>query len=233
MLTDHQVRGRVVVPVVIVLDAMLRAARGLVGDAMPGRCVTSRYSRGSPSRHPSSRASSYSRSSQWRVVRRDGSLTARAACVIGRCSDTESNASPTVSVPQMSGSAWPISVEDAYAVHCFTGRGSPPSSISMHSGLPAATGRLKGLDELGWPHSDWAIDPAAMDGGLQLGMLWASAHGHDPDAAATNRACCAQRPHFPETATCVAVSPRTRSATNVSTSMSRIETIGRRAGRSA
>ena len=35
VLVDHQVRGRVVVPVVIVLDAMLRAARGLVPDARP------------------------------------------------------------------------------------------------------------------------------------------------------------------------------------------------------
>ena len=35
MLEDHQVRGRVVVPVVIVLDAMLRVARGLVAEACP------------------------------------------------------------------------------------------------------------------------------------------------------------------------------------------------------
>ena len=35
VLEDHQVRGRVVVPVVIVLDAMLRAARGLVAEACP------------------------------------------------------------------------------------------------------------------------------------------------------------------------------------------------------
>ena len=49
VLTDHQVRGRVVVPVVIVLDAMLRGGPRSGRRMHAPSCTTSRCSRGSPS----------------------------------------------------------------------------------------------------------------------------------------------------------------------------------------
>ena len=63
-------------------------------------------------------------------------------------------------------------------VRCSTGRVLPRSRTSTPSEPPAAPRPSRVSSDLGWPDSGWAIDAASVDGGLQLGILWASAHGH-------------------------------------------------------
>ncbi|PRC55620.1 hypothetical protein C6A85_42775, partial [Mycobacterium sp. ITM-2017-0098] len=75
------------------------------------------------------------------------------------------------------GSAWPMSVEDAYASPLFHG---PQFAAIEHLDAfspEGGTATLKGWRDLGWPEGNWAIDPTSADGGLQLAILWASANG--------------------------------------------------------
>jgi len=175
VLEDHQVRGRVVVPVVIVLDAVLRAARGLVAEACPvvrDFQVLSGVTFAASEKQALTLAFDPTGSSYTvTICDREGRPRYRAIL------DTEPDASPHVSVPEMSGSPWPMSIDDAYADYLFHGPRFAAIENLDGFGSAGGTGSLKGLHYLGWPESDWAIDPAIVDGGLQLGLLWASALG--------------------------------------------------------
>ena len=177
VLADHQVRGRVVMPVVIVLDAMLRAARGLVSDecrVVRDFQVLSGVTFAASGQPPPSLTFAFDPTgSSYTVTVRDREGRQRYRAIV----ETESDASTGLSIPEMSDSAWPISVDDAYAGPLFHGPGFAAVEHLDAFGAAGGAGRLKGLIDLRWPESDWAIDPAAVDGGLQLGLLWASTHG--------------------------------------------------------
>jgi hypothetical protein len=175
VLTDHQVRGRVVVPVVVALDAILRAARGLVADACPvvrdfqvlSGVTFAEHERQSLTIDFEPAGSSYTVS----IVDGDGRARYRATV------DTAPVASPELSVPQVSGSGWPLSVGDAYTGPLFHGPQFEVIEQLDTFGTAGGSATLKSLGELGWPQNGWAIDAASIDGGLQLGIVWASAQG--------------------------------------------------------
>ena len=175
VLTDHQVRGRVVVPVVIALDAMLRAARGLVADACPvvrdfqvlSGVTFAEHERQSLTIDFEPAGSSYTVS----ISDREGRARYRATV------DTAPVAAPELSVPQVSGSAWPMGVDEAYAGPLFHGPQFAVIEQLDTFGTAGGTATLKSLDDLDWPQNGWAIDAASIDGGLQLGIVWASAQG--------------------------------------------------------
>ncbi|MFY1599784.1 SDR family NAD(P)-dependent oxidoreductase, partial [Micromonospora sp. WMMD737] len=178
MLADHQVRGRVVIPVVIVLDAMLRAARGLVADARPivrDFQVLSGVTFAA-CEHQDLTLDFEPSGSSYIVTVLDCEGRKRYRAVVDTGEGTA--ADPAPGVPEISGSPWPMSVGDAYAGPLFHG---PQFASIEHLDVVGSTGgtaSVKGLRELGWPDGNWTIDPAMVDGGLQLGILWASAQGH-------------------------------------------------------
>ena len=174
VLADHQVRGRVVVPVVIVLDAMLRAVRPLVPTATVVRdfqvlsgVVFAECDKQSLTIDLEPAGSSYI------VSVEDWEGRKRYRAVV----DTEPVPSAAGLVPQISGSAWPMSVDDAYAGPLFHGRSFAAIEALDVLGSAGCTARLRSLRELGWPDDAWAIDPVSVDGGLQLAILWANANG--------------------------------------------------------
>jgi NAD(P)-dependent dehydrogenase (short-subunit alcohol dehydrogenase family) len=175
VLTDHQVRGRVVVPVVIALDAILRAARGLVADACPvvrdfqvlSGVTFAEGEKQSLRIEFEPAGASYTVS----ISDREGRARYRATV------DTAAVSSPEVSVPQVSGSGWPLSVDQAYAGPLFHGPQFAVIEQLNAFGSAGGTADLKSLDDLGWPQNGWAVDAAGLDGGLQLGIVWASAQG--------------------------------------------------------
>jgi hypothetical protein len=91
--------------------------------------------------------------------------------------DTAALASPELSVPQVSGSAWPLGVDEAYAGPLFHGPQFAVIEQLDAFGTAGGTATLKSLGDLDWPQNGWAIDAASVDGGLQLGIVWASAQG--------------------------------------------------------
>ena len=177
VLADHQVRGRVVVPVVIVLDAMLRAVRPLVPTAAT---VVRDFQVLSGVVFDETEIQSLTidlepAGSSYIVSVEDFQGRKRYRAVI------DVNAADTSAagglVPQISGSAWPISVDDAYTGPLFHGRSFAAIDALDVLGSAGCTARLRGLRELGWPDDAWAIDPVSVDGGLQLAILWANANG--------------------------------------------------------
>lgn len=78
-------------------------------------------------------------------------------------------------------SAWSVPRDLRPAVRSSPHDGEPlfrgPSfrAIRRVSGISpsGALGIVVGLAELGWPEGAWVLDPAAVDGGLQLATLWA------------------------------------------------------------
>jgi len=175
VLADHQVRGRVVVPVVIVLDAMLRAARGLVSYTYPvvrdfqvlSGVTFAECEQQSLMLDFDPTGSSYT------VTVRDCEGRKRYRAIL----ETEADSSPSVLVPEISGSPWPMSIAEAYAGPLFHGPRFAAIEHLDNFGSTGGTASLKGLNHLGWPENDWAIDAASVDGGLQLGILWATTHG--------------------------------------------------------
>ena len=177
VLADHQVRGRVVVPVVIVLDAMLRAVRPLVPTAatvVRDFQVLSGVVFDETEIQPLT-IDLEPAGSSYIVSVEDFQGRKRYRAVI------DVNAADTSAagglVPQISGSAWPISVDDAYTGPLFHGRSFAAIEALDVLGSAGCTARLRGLRELGWPDDAWAIDPVIVDGGLQLAILWANANG--------------------------------------------------------
>ncbi|BBZ77010.1 hypothetical protein MANY_23470 [Mycolicibacterium anyangense] len=175
VLADHQVRGRVVVPVVIVLDAMLRAVRGLVPDATPvirdfqvlSGVTFAECEQQALTLDFEPTGSAYTVS----VLDPEGRKRYRAVL------ETETQPAPSLSVPSFTGGQWPFGVDEIYGGPLFHGPRFAAIEQLEAVGTAGGSAILKGLAELGWPDGDWAIDPVGVDGGLQLGILWASAHG--------------------------------------------------------
>ncbi len=175
VLADHQVRGRVVVPVVIVLDAMLRAVRGLVPDATPvirdfqvlSGVTFAECEQQALTLDFEPTGSAYTVSVQ------DPEGRKRYRAVL----ETEAQAAHSISVPAVTGGQWPFGVGEIYGGPLFHGPRFAAIEHLEAVGAGGGSASLKGLAELGWPDGDWAIDPVSVDGGLQLGILWASAHG--------------------------------------------------------
>jgi NAD(P)-dependent dehydrogenase (short-subunit alcohol dehydrogenase family) len=67
-------------------------------------------------------------------------------------------------------STW--SVEQAYAEILFH-RGPFRAIRSLYAVFDdSASGEVVGLRALGWPDADWCCDPALLDGGLQIALIW-------------------------------------------------------------
>jgi len=177
VLADHRVRDRIVLPVVIVLDAMLRATRGLVGDDTYGVRdfqVLSGVTFADPQQAMTLTFSVEAIDTATAVTVFDDDGRARYRAVLDGGTDTL----PAGAIPEIPAAPWPLSVEDAYAGMLFHG----PSFAAVEHldafGAAGCTGRVKGRAALKWAGTDGAIDPAAVDGGLQLCLLWANLHGY-------------------------------------------------------
>jgi NAD(P)-dependent dehydrogenase (short-subunit alcohol dehydrogenase family)/acyl carrier protein len=173
VLADHQVRGKVVVPVVIALDAILRAARGLIADTCP---VVRDFQVLSGVTLAEAETQTLTiefepAGAQYSVSISDAQGRARYRATV----DTAAVAEPEVAVPQVSGSAWPLSVDEAYRGPLFHGPQFEVIERLDTFGAAGGNADLKSLEALGWPQNGWAIDAAGVDGGLQLGIVWASA----------------------------------------------------------
>jgi NAD(P)-dependent dehydrogenase (short-subunit alcohol dehydrogenase family) len=81
---------------------------------------------------------------------------------------------PPASVPDApaDGKPWPWSLPQAYSDVLFhRGPFAAIQSLGVVS-ESGASGQVAGLRVLGWPDGGWSTDAAAMDGGVQLAVLW-------------------------------------------------------------
>ncbi|GAB04314.1 putative polyketide synthase, partial [Gordonia amarae NBRC 15530] len=174
-LADHQVRGNVVVPVVFALDAMLNAVRGLIPADAP---VVRDFHVLSGVTFPAGEQHALSieltpDEATYAVAVRDAAGRARYSARI----DSGSAADQPVSVADAGHGAWPFGVAEAYAGPLFHGPAFQVIDELTTFGQAGGSALLKVKGEAGWTGGEWATDPAALDGALQLGILWASAQG--------------------------------------------------------
>lgn len=176
-LTDHSVRGRMVLPVVLVLERILRAVQSLsdrasgvvVEDLQVLSGVTwSAKDSGSPVKLLMSIEPS---GSDAHVTLRDESNRPRYRATVRLehvVAETGSFDGETV--------GWPMQLAEAYAGPLF--HGPRFAALDRLEGYAETGGSatLRTTQALGWKTEPWVIDPAALDGGLQLGLLWASLH---------------------------------------------------------
>jgi acyl transferase domain-containing protein/acyl carrier protein/NADP-dependent 3-hydroxy acid dehydrogenase YdfG len=170
-LRDHMVQGRIVLPVSVVLERILRAARGVT----PSRDATitvrdlqvlSGVTIGADEVEPVLLTIAFdAKDAGYSVTIRDAGQRPRYRATV-EWSD-QGFAATRAGPPS---ATWHVAVSGAYNGPLFHG----PKFAAL-AALEDGGARLKTLVELGWPAEPWAMDPAAIDGGLQLGLLWA--HG--------------------------------------------------------
>jgi hypothetical protein len=163
-LGDHRIGGRAVVPLAVVCDWMLR----LVDEPGPGilRDVDVRRGITAPAVV---------------TIRRDAAeFTVETAGVIsyqGRAGGGADGLFEDWSESQL---ALPA-VENGEFAQIYDGetlfQGTSLRTLTNVEGLgPAgAVGSVVGAEDMGWPEEPWRVDPAALDGAIQLAVLWAKA----------------------------------------------------------
>ena len=170
-LRDHVVQGRIVLPVAVVLERILRAARVLAPAAA---LVTVRDLQvlSGVTLAADDEASVHltlvlePRDDGYAVTIRDAAQRPRY-----RATATWMTGAPAPAFAVRDAAPWRVSIAEAYEGPLFHG----PSFAALATLEPSGAARLHSLADLGWPSQAWALDPAAVDGGLQLGLLWA--HG--------------------------------------------------------
>jgi NAD(P)-dependent dehydrogenase (short-subunit alcohol dehydrogenase family)/acyl carrier protein len=181
-LRDHAVRGVPVVPAALVVEWFARA----VGEAFPGRRLAEmeqfRVLCGVPLPDDRSgvpdlevRLAPEGAPDGVRLELRD--LTGRSRySALGRLAgETEVIQAPALAPLPASG-PWPFEPAGIYDGPLFHGPGFH-TIVGLDSMSPqGGSGRLVGTAELGWEGGPYVTDPAALDGCLQLPMLWGGHH---------------------------------------------------------
>lgn len=179
-LADHVVQNRIVLPVVVVMERIVRAARALVSDGnaplvVRDLQVLSGVTIPIDSDDVSPLFLSFEpKGAGHAVTVRDGAQRPRYRAMVEWSVDDRRAHPPA---RPFSPAPWPLTVEQAYAGPLFHGARFAAvktlESIGKHSGVAV----IKGLSQLGWPEEPWALDPVALDGALQLGLLWTNGDG--------------------------------------------------------
>jgi hypothetical protein len=82
----------------------------------------------------------------------------------------------TADPPPGGGAAWPWSVEEVYENYLFHG---PDFQVLRSLEILSSQGgsvTLWGTPDVDWGKGPWLTNPAALDGGMQLALLWALHH---------------------------------------------------------
>ncbi|WP_157436674.1 SDR family NAD(P)-dependent oxidoreductase [Actinospica robiniae] len=162
-LADHRIGDRAVVPLAVVCDWMLR----LVDEPGPGtlRDVDVRRGITAPAVV---------------TIRREGTeftvdTADRPACYRGRFGGADENpfgdwSEAQLALPALEDGA----IEDIYDGETLFQGTSLRTLAEVHGLGPAgAAGSVVGATDMGWPEEPWRMDPAALDGAIQLAVLWA------------------------------------------------------------
>lgn len=174
-LEDHRIRGRIVVPVVYVLDRALRLAEALRPAPEARVRLTDVRVLGGVTLAPGEavrlavRAAPLSPASlEITFADATGRARYRAVAEFGEAGGSRD-------APPAAMGAWPLSAAEAYAGPLF--HGARFRTIKALAGLSSEGGEaeLSTAADTGWPVDARAIDPAMIDGGLQLGLLWTHA----------------------------------------------------------
>jgi hypothetical protein len=181
-LADHTVAGKVVVPAVVALDWMAQAASALHPDQVVRRLNDVRVLRGM-------RLQDFAGRGDWFTVEAQEVTNGRGAVVSVEIQDAAGAAcyrasaelgagdlppgpsAPTRATVNSSASGWEGPIYDGRVL--FHGPAFQVLRGGLRASDDAAQADLTGTEGAGWGGA-WQTDPALLDGGLQLALLWAS-----------------------------------------------------------
>jgi hypothetical protein len=95
---------------------------------------------------------------------------------VGRLARADEVCPPPSFTPSTAAAPWPWTKDEAYAGPLFHGPRFRAVEALGSMGEQGGSGRLAGTTALGWPGGPYVTDPAALDGCLQLAMLWGYHH---------------------------------------------------------
>jgi NAD(P)-dependent dehydrogenase (short-subunit alcohol dehydrogenase family) len=175
-LLDHQIHGRIVVPIAVVVERMLALAlsarqrsdkqvlirdlRILSGITLGLEEACRLCVRAVPMK---------GQSETLEITLSDETGRARYCAIAELCDVLPAK----LSLPVAVGAAWPITVAEAYKSSLFHGPRLQAIESLERISADGGSARLLTEDRLGHPETERAIDIALIDGGLQLGLLWA------------------------------------------------------------
>lgn len=161
-LADHRIADRAVVPLAVALDWMLRLADGPTPPAAASavRDVHVRQAISAPALV---------------TARRSGTALTLATNVTGPCYRATLCSAPADSTSVDAPTGLTASDRDPiYDGHVlFHGPTTQTLRSIENIGRGGAVGEVVGGRDAGWPDEPWRIDPAALDGAIQLAVVWA------------------------------------------------------------
>ena len=175
-LVDHTIDDTPVLPVVMVLEWFTRAAAALYPEMQVAACRNLRVLRGVP-------LAGFGEAGDWlRVIARAGD---KHHVEVALCDPSDERIKRYTAVVELAEGPVAAEADDAeplqlrplqvpiYGDALF--HGPAFQAIREVEGVAndGIVGRLVGARELQWKGGPWRIDPAALDGGLQLAVLWA------------------------------------------------------------
>ncbi|MFT5171840.1 MAG: malonyl CoA-acyl carrier protein transacylase [Gammaproteobacteria bacterium] len=170
-LANHMIKGKAVLPAVLVIEWFMRAAQAVVPDMTPLALRDLHALKGIVlSRYPASECFEIqatlstingSTSIDMQLLSADGRTHYRACVEMGRCN----GAAAPIPLPPATeiSNDWPWTVDDIYGDKLFHG---PDFQVIGGVGVVGGTISKK------WPGGPWLTDPATLDGGMQLALLW-------------------------------------------------------------
>jgi hypothetical protein len=182
-LDSHCVEGEVpVLPAVLVLEWFVRAARLACPERVPACCRDLKVLGGAP-------LPQFEQGRRFRVVCRESRAGAGVHLeteLLGANGTRHYSAvvelAEALRVPGLApspleeGRDWPWTVAEAYAEHLFHGPDFQVLRALRRLSRQGGEAMLWGTEAMGWAGGPWLTNPAALDGGLHLALLWALQH---------------------------------------------------------
>jgi NAD(P)-dependent dehydrogenase (short-subunit alcohol dehydrogenase family)/acyl carrier protein len=180
-LDGHRVKDEPVVPVVLVLEWFSRAAHGFYPSLQVSSCqdlkvlrgvTIERFENGGNLLTIRTRISRQGEHPEllMELVAPDGSLHYSATMKMGPA-DANTGNGTTEERPANLG-PWKWKPKDVYKKRLFHRDGFEIIRSLDGVSEEGGTASLVGTHEMGWPGPEWRTDAAALDGGLQLAILW-------------------------------------------------------------
>jgi NAD(P)-dependent dehydrogenase (short-subunit alcohol dehydrogenase family) len=174
-LTDHAIAGKAVVPVALVLEWITRAARLLrpdlhlvtLGDVQVKKGLVLPASGALDLRLEVNELSNGEGSVVSVALRDEAGLLRYAATATLAARRPLPPAAPRLRLQPWAADA---EIYDGHVL--FHGPQLQVIRGMEGVGEEGISGELAGLHEVGWPIAGWTLDPALLDGGLQLAVLW-------------------------------------------------------------
>jgi hypothetical protein len=179
-LSHHAIKGKTVLPVVLVIEWFTRAAQAVIPELKPLALRDVHVLKGvvlenfpGPERfhiQATPKASNGAALIELTLLSTDGHKRYRATMEMGRTNG--GGAEARIAPPNGGYSDWPWKPVEIYDDKLF--HGPDFQVIRELEGLSeeGGVGVFEGTAAKDWPGGPWLTDPAALDGGMQLALLW-------------------------------------------------------------